>query len=87
MNEQQDTNVRTIIGEVVSNAMDKTIVVMVNRRIKHPKYGKYLQRRTKLHAHDEANVCQVGDVVRIKASRPLSKTKSWMLEEVIEKQA
>lgn len=86
MNEQT-TNVRMITGEVVSNAMDKTIVVMVTRRIKHPKYGKYIQRRTKLHAHDEANICQVGDIVRIKESRPLSKTKSWMLEEVIEKQA
>ena len=86
-NSEQQKKVRTITGKVVSDKMDKTITVLVERRVKHPLYGKYLTRSTKLHAHDESNQCQVGDVVAISESRPLSKTKTWMLEEIVEKAA
>ena len=65
--------------------MDKTITVLVERRIRHAKYGKMIRRSTKLHAHDENNECGVGDTVRIKSTRPLSKTKSWVLVDVVEK--
>ena len=78
---------RTVTGKVVSDKMDKTITVLVERRVKHPLYGKYLTRSTKLHAHDEKNECNIGDVVAISESRPLSKTKTWMLQEVVEKAA
>ncbi|KTC97621.1 30S ribosomal protein S17 [Legionella erythra] len=78
-----ESNARTIVGKVVSNKMQKTIVVMVERTVKHPKYGKIMKRRTKLHAHDEQQVGQIGNTVRIRESRPLSKTKSWVLVEVI----
>lgn len=78
------SNTRSMVGEVISNAADKTIVVLVGRTIKHPKYGKYLQRSTKLHAHDEDNACQMGDMVMIKESRPLSKKKTWVLEKIVE---
>ena len=78
-----ESNARTMVGKVVSNKMTKTIVVMVERTVKHPKYGKMIKRRSKLHAHDENQVCQIGNVVKIKESRPLSKTKSWVLVEVI----
>ncbi|KTC99061.1 30S ribosomal protein S17 [Legionella geestiana] len=74
---------RTIVGKVVSNKMQKTIVVRVERKIKHPKYGKIVTRHTKLHAHDENQVCNIGNIVKIQESRPLSKTKSWVLVEVI----
>ena len=76
---------RTVTGRVVSDKMDKSIVVMVERRMKHPIYGKYVKRSTKLHAHDETNDCNVGDVVTIKETRPLSKTKSWILERIEER--
>jgi len=76
---------RTISGKVVSNKMDKSIVVLVERKIKHPVYGKFVKRSTKLHAHDEANECRIGDTVTIKQTRPISKTKSWSLESVDEK--
>lgn len=76
---------RTLQGKVISNKMDKTIVVLTERKIKHPLYGKYVKRTTKLHAHDEENVCQEGDIVMIAESRPLSKTKTWRLVNVIEK--
>ncbi len=78
-----ESNARTMIGKVVSDKMDKTIVVMIERSVRHPKYGKILKRRTKLHAHDENQVCQIGNIVKIRESRPLSKTKSWVLVEVI----
>lgn len=78
-----ESNARTMIGKVVSDKMDKTIVVMIERTVKHPKYGKIMKRRTKLHAHDENQVCQIGNTVKIRESRPLSKTKSWVLVEVI----
>ncbi len=76
---------RSIVGSVVSDKMNKTITVLVRRRVKHPMYGKYITRTTKLHAHDEHNECGVGDVVAIFACRPLSKTKAWKLLKVLEK--
>lgn len=79
------SNARVLQGKVVSDKMDKTITVMVERRVKHPLYGKYITRSTKLHAHDEKNECEIGDTVSISESRPLSKTKTWMLQTVIEK--
>lgn len=80
-----DQNVkRTLTGKVVSNKMDKSITVLIERRVKHPVYGKYLTKSTKLHAHDENNVCKEGDVVTIAETRPISKTKAWALVEVIE---
>ena len=75
----QEKSVRKITGRVVSDKMDKTITVMVERRVKHALYGKYITRSTKLHAHDEKNECNEGDLVAISESRPLSKTKTWML--------
>jgi len=78
-----ESNARTMIGKVVSDKMDKTIVVMIERSVKHPKYGKILKRRSKLHAHDENQVCKIGNTVKIRESRPLSKMKSWVLVEVI----
>jgi small subunit ribosomal protein S17 len=70
---------------VTSNKMDKTITVAVERKVKHPIYGKFLKKTTKFHAHDETNQCGIGDTVRIMETRPLSKTKCWRLVEVIEK--
>lgn len=70
---------RMITGRVVSNKMDKSITVMVERRVRHPVYGKYVTKSTKLHAHDEANECQEGDTVTIREVRPISKTKTWQL--------
>jgi small subunit ribosomal protein S17 len=78
---------RSVTGEVVSNKMDKSIVVMGERKVRHPLYGKYIRRSTKYHAHDENNECNIGDVVMIKECRPLSKTKSWTLIKVVEKSA
>lgn len=78
-----ETNARTLVGKVISDKMQKTVVVMVERTVKHPKYGKIMKRSTKLHAHDEDQVGKIGNVVRIQESRPLSKTKSWVLIEVI----
>jgi small subunit ribosomal protein S17 len=84
MSEQQAAN-RTLIGQVVSDAMDKTITVTVERRVKHPVYGKYMRRSTKVHAHDEANECHSGDTVMVEQCRPLSKTKTWRLVKVLER--
>jgi small subunit ribosomal protein S17 len=81
---EQETN-RTATGRVVSSAMQKTVTVLIERRVKHPLYGKFLRRSTKLHAHDEKNECGTGDLVRVEQCRPLSKTKCWRLVEVIEK--
>ncbi len=75
---------RTLTGRVVSDKMDKSIVVLIERRVQHPVYGKMIRRSTKIHAHDELNVCKTGDVVTIKECRPLSKTKAWTLVEVVE---
>jgi len=85
MSEQSSTNNRTLIGKVVSNKMQKTIVVLVERKVPHPKYGKYVTRRSKRFAHDEASVCHEGDIVMIKEGRPLSKNKNWVLVKVLEK--
>jgi len=74
---------RTLTGKVVSNKMDKSITVLIERRVKHPVYGKYLTKSTKLHAHDENNVCKEGDMVTIAETRPISKTKAWTLVEVV----
>jgi len=83
-----DQNVqRTLTGAVTSSAMDKTVTVMIERRIKHPVYGKYITRSTKLHVHDEKNECGKGDVVVIEQCRPMSKTKSWSLVSIVEKAA
>lgn len=73
------------IGLVTSDKMDKTITVAVERKVKHPFYGKFLKKTTKFHAHDETNQCGIGDTVRIMETRPLSKTKRWRLVEIIEK--
>lgn len=75
---------RTVQGRVISNKGDKSITVLVERKVKHPKYGKFVSRSTKLHAHDEKNQCKEGDVVTITESRPISKTKTWKLVKVIE---
>jgi len=75
---------RTITGRVVSDKMDKTITVLVERKVKHPLYGKFIRRSTKVHAHDENNVCKEGDTVIIKQCRPLSKSKNWSLVKVVE---
>ena len=83
---QIERNLRkTRIGIVSSNKMDKTITVRVERKIKHPLYGKFLKKTTSFHAHDEKNECSIGDIVKIMESRPLSKTKRWRLVEVVEK--
>ena len=73
----------TVEGRVVSNKMDKTVTVLVERHVKHALYGKYLTRSTKLHAHDADNACQMGDTVRIAECAPLSKTKNWRVVEVL----
>ena len=71
--------VRTLVGQVISDKMHKTLTVLVERQVKHPKYGKYIKRSTKLHVHDEDNIGHHGDVVEIAPCRPLSKTKAWRL--------
>ena len=78
---------RTATGRVVSNKMDKTITVLVERRVKHPVYGKYITRSSKIHAHDESNQCGVGDTVTVAETRPISKSKTWNLVEVVESAA
>ncbi|MEY2862988.1 MAG: hypothetical protein RLY58_695 [Pseudomonadota bacterium] len=80
----EQTTQRTVTGRVVSDKMDKSITVLIERRIKHPVYGKMIRRSTKLHAHDENNVCKIGDVVTITECRPISKTKAWTLVSVVE---
>ena len=79
--------IRTLTGQVVSDKMDKSAVVMVERKVRHPLYGKYVRRSTKLHVHDANNECRQGDTVTIQQCRPLSKTKSWTLLEVVERPA
>ena len=77
----------TVEGRVVSNKMDKTITVLVERQVKHALYGKYIRRSTKLHAHDADNACNEGDVVRIAECAPMSKTKNWRVVEIITRAA
>ena len=77
--------VRTVAGRVISDKMEKSAVVLVERRVRHPLYGKYIRRSTKLHIHDEDNECKVGDRVTIQECRPMSRTKSWKLVEVVER--
>ena len=78
---------KTVEGRVVSNKMDKTVTILVERLVKHALYGKYIRRSTKLHAHDEDNSCNEGDVVRVTECRPMSKTKNWRVVEVIARTA
>jgi small subunit ribosomal protein S17 len=78
---------KTVEGRVVSNKMDKTVTVLVERLVKHALYGKYIRRSSKLHAHDEDNSCNEGDVVRVTECRPLSKTKNWRVVEVVARTA
>ena len=78
---------RMATGKVVSNKMDKTVTVLIERRVKHPVYGKYITRSSKVHAHDEDNQCRIGDLVTVAESRPLSRTKTWKLVEVVEQAA
>lgn len=83
---KEERNLRkTRTGVVRSNKMDKTITVAVERRVKHPIYGKFVKKTTSFHAHDEKNECTIGDIVKIMETRPLSKTKRWRLVEVVEK--
>ncbi|KLD76367.1 30S ribosomal protein S17 [Xanthomonas sp. GW] len=86
-----DTNesktLRTVEGRVVSNKMDKTVTVLVERQVKHALYGKYIKRSTKLHAHDADNACNEGDVVRVTEIAPLSKTKNWRVVEIVTRSA
>lgn len=77
------TPVRTLTGRVVGDGMDKTITVQIDRSTRHPLYGKYIRRSTRLLVHDEENSCKVGDVVRICSSRPLSKRKAWRLHDIV----
>ena len=76
---------RSQVGRVVSDKMDKTVTVRLERLVKHPLYGKYIRRSSKVHAHDETNECREGDTVRIAETRPTSKTKSWQVVEVVER--
>jgi len=76
---------RVLVGRVVSNKMDKTVVVKVERKVAHPLYGKYIRRSSKVLAHDDANECNEGDVVQMVSTRPLSKGKSWVVDRVISK--
>jgi small subunit ribosomal protein S17 len=79
----QSKEARTLTGKVVSNKMNKSIVVLIERKVKHPVYGKYVIRSTKIHAHDAENTCNIGDTVTVEQCRPLSKTKTWNLVEVV----
>lgn len=81
----ESKKVRTLTGKVVSDKMNKTITVLIERRVKHPLYGKIVKRSTKLHAHDENNECRMGDVVTIKETRPLSKSKTFALVSIDER--
>ncbi|HZP93161.1 MAG TPA: 30S ribosomal protein S17 [Burkholderiales bacterium] len=85
MNRQQTKTPRRLTGRVVSDKMDKTVTVLVERMVQHPLYGKYVRRSKKYHAHDEANECHEGDTVVIEETRPLSKTKSWCVTKLVER--
>jgi small subunit ribosomal protein S17 len=86
MDEQTSTN-RALQGRVVSDKMDKTVTVLVERRVKHPIYGKYVRKSTKVHAHDENNECRTGDVVVVEQCRPISKSKKWRFIKLVERPA
>lgn len=81
----EQTTQRSQVGRVTSNKMDKTVTVQLERLIKHPLYGKYIRRSSKVHAHDEGNECNEGDTVRIAETRPISKSKSWKVIEIVER--
>ena len=83
--ESAERATRTVTGRVVSNKMDKTITVLIERRVRHPVYGKYLTRSSRVHAHDADNRCAIGDLVTVAQTRPISKSKSWALVEIVEK--
>ncbi|HBK46101.1 MAG TPA: 30S ribosomal protein S17 [Xanthomonadaceae bacterium] len=83
----ENKTLRTVEGRVVSNKMDKTVTVLVERQVKHALYGKYIKRSTKLHAHDADNACNEGDVVRVTEIAPLSKTKNWRVVEIVTRAA
>jgi len=87
MSENNEKTLRTVVGRVVSNKMDKTVTVLVERQVKHALYGKYIKRSTKLHAHDADNACNEGDVVRVTEIAPMSKTKNWRVVEVVTRAA
>jgi small subunit ribosomal protein S17 len=84
MSEQSQAN-RTLKGRVVSDKMNKSITVQIERKVKHPLYGKYIRRSTKVHAHDENNECQLGDVVVVEQCRPLSKLKKWRFVKLVDR--
>ncbi|XBC41530.1 MAG: 30S ribosomal protein S17 [Buchnera aphidicola (Nurudea yanoniella)] len=77
--------IRTFLGRVISNTMQKTLVVSIERIVKHPLYKKFIKRTTKLHVHDEKNACSLGDMVEIRECRPISKSKSWTVMKIIKK--
>ncbi len=85
MSGEPSNSVRTLTGRVVSDKMDKTVTVLVERRVKHPVYGKYITRSSKVHAHDENNECRIGDVVTVRETRPLSRSKTWTLVRIDER--
>ena len=85
MKEQRDSGKKRFVGSVVSDKMDKTVVVRVERLVRHPRYGKVLRRSKKYKAHDEENMCRVGDVVRIVESHPLSREKRWVVEGIVKR--
>ena len=80
----KETSKRTLVGEVVSDKMDKSVTVLIKRQMKHPLYGKIIERSKKYHAHDESNQAKAGDVVEIQEGRPISKTKSWTVTRVVQ---
>ena len=87
MNEETSGAVNALSGRVVSDRMDKTVTVVVERLVRHPLYGKYIRRSSKFHVHDENNECHIGDVVAIEQCRPISKNKAWRLVKVVERAA
>ena len=84
---EQTKKLRTVEGRVVSNKMDKTVTVLIERQVQHALYGKYIRRSTKLHAHDANNACNEGDVVRVAECAPMSKTKNWRVVEILTRSA
>lgn len=84
-NENAEKKARTLTGVVVSNKMNKSIKVLIERKVKHPVYGKFIKKSTKVLAHDEEDACAIGDLVMIAESRPISKNKSWVLQSILEK--
>ncbi len=82
---EKEREARNLVGKVTSNKMDKTAVVAIERRVKHPLYQKIIKRTTKLHVHDPDNLCAIGDKVRVMETRPIAKTKAWKLVEIVEK--